>query len=429
MERLMQYVWQHRLIPGHGLATVDGRRVKVIDQGRLNTAPGPDFFNAKIEIDGKMWAGDVEIHVRASDWHRHGHDSDAAYDSVILHVVDRDDTMIHRRNGEVIPQMALRCAADFGDSYRRLTDLAAGPVLACKGAIGEVPQVYLTDWIASLAAERLHEKADRIKALMERFQGDWTRAVFVTVARALGFGNNSQPFELLALSVPLKILFKHADSILAIEALLFGQSGLLDGAPEADPYVGRLVTEYRFLAAKYGLRRPEGMRWKLGGTRPGNFPHRRIALLAAMVFSGFALPADILTVETEEDAAKLFNIELSGYWRNHFTFGPESRYAPEALSPASLRTLMINVVAPAILAHGTLRGNPDAMPLAMTLLEELPPERNSIITLFTQAGLKAPDALSTQALIQLRRAYCETRKCLYCRIGHRLLASQALRPQ
>lgn len=224
MERLMQYVWQHRLIPGHGLATVDGRRVKVIDQGRLNTAPGPDFFNAKIEIDGKMWAGDVEIHVRASDWHRHGHDRDAAYDSVILHVVDRDDTMIHRRNGEVIPQMALRCAADFGDSYRRLTDLAAGPVLACKGAIGDVPQVYLTDWIASLAAERLHEKADRIRALMERFQGDWTRAVFVTVARALGFGNNSQPFELLALSVPLKILFKHADSILAIEALLFGQS-------------------------------------------------------------------------------------------------------------------------------------------------------------------------------------------------------------
>ncbi len=428
MERLMQYVWQHRLFPERGLSTVDGRRVKVIDQGRLNTASGPDFFNAKVMIGDRMWAGDVEIHVRASDWHRHRHQGDPAYDSVVLHVVDRDDTMIHRGNGEIIPQMVLPCSAEFGDHYRRLTDLAPGPVLACKAIIPTLPSLYITDWISALALERLHSKAERIAALMDRFSGDWSRAVFVTVARALGFGTNSEPFERLALSLPLRILFKHSDSILAIEALLFGQSGLLDTAPDEDPYVQRLRSEYAFLAVKYGLSVPDGgLRWKMSGTRPGNFPHRRIALLAAMVFAGFPLPSELPRAESEEEVEKLFDIELSGYWRRRYTFGPESSGAPSALSRQSLRTLMINVVAPVILAYGTLHGDPDAMTRAVRVLEELPAERNSVVNLFCDAGIKPVDALATQALIQLRRAYCEPRKCLYCRIGHRLLAAKAIR--
>lgn len=191
MERLMQYVWQHRLFPPRGLTTVDGIRVSVIDQGRINTGPGPDFFNAKVMIGGRLWAGDVEIHVRASDWHRHGHDSDPAYDSVILHVVDRDDTMIRRRNGETIPQLALPCSPEFGDRYRLLTDRAPGPVLACRHVIGTMAPVHILDWISALALERLHSKADRITQMLGQYAGDWDQAAFVTLARALGFGQLS----------------------------------------------------------------------------------------------------------------------------------------------------------------------------------------------------------------------------------------------
>lgn len=427
MERLMQYVWQHRLFPAEGLRTVDGERVTVIDQGRLNTSPGPDFFNAKVMIGGRLWAGDVEIHVRATDWHRHGHDGDPAYDSVILHVVDRDDTMVRRSNGEIIPQLALPCSPQFGEHYRLLTDRAPGPVLACKATIGAIPGIYLTDWLSALALERLNEKADRITGLLARYAGDWDQVTFITLARALGFGVNAEPFERLAMSLPLKLMFKHADSILAIEAMLFGQSGLLDTAPHADPYVQRLVTEYAFLSGKYGLRRPEGMRWKMGGIRPGGFPHRRIALLAAMAYSGFRLLAKIIAARDEDDIARLFEVELSGYWRTRYTFGAESPSVPSGLSASSVRILMINVAAPLTMAYGVARGDIDATSRAVSFLEGLPPERNSVVSLFADAGVKVTDALVSQALIQLRRAYCEPRKCLFCRIGHRMLAAKALR--
>lgn len=427
MERLMQYVWQHRLIPSAGLATVDGRRVQVIDPGRLNTAAGPDFFNAKVMIDGRMWAGDVEIHVKATDWHRHGHDDDPAYDSVVLHVVDRDDCPIHRRNGEVIPQMQLPCSPEFGTHYHNLTHLAPGPVLACKGVIGQMERIYIADWLAALALERLHQKADRITALVERYAGDWDQALFITVGRALGFGTNSDALERLAASLPLRVLFKHADSILAIEAMLFGQSGLLDKAAATDSYAARLAAEYAFLAHKYGLARPQALMWKTGGVRPGSFPHRRIALLAMLVYGGFRLMGRLLEARTEEDFAALFNIELSGYWQRRYLFGPESAGAPAGLSRRSVRTLMINVAAPLVLAYGLHRGDPDAPERAVALLEQIPAESNSIVNLFADAGIPARDALTTQALIQLRRNYCETGKCLYCRIGHRMLASRALR--
>lgn len=427
MERLMQYVWQHRLFPPRGLTTVDGVRVSVIDQGRINTGPGPDFFNAKVMIGGRLWAGDIEIHVRASDWHRHGHDSDPAYDSVILHVVDRDDTMIRRRNGETIPQLALPCSPEFGDRYRLLTDRAPGPVLACRHVIGTMAPVHILDWISALALERLHSKADRITQMLGQYAGDWDQAAFVTLARALGFGINSEPFERLAMSVPLRLLLKHSDSVMSVEALLFGQSGLLDTAPAADPYVSRLIAEYTFLAAKYGLRRPESMRWKMGGIRPGGFPHRRIALLAAMACGGFRLLPRIISATGEYEVASIFDIGLSGYWRRRYTFGTESPSAPESLSASSVRTLMINVAAPLTSAYGAARGDSDATARAVALLESLPAERNRIVALFADAGVKVTDALTSQALIQLRHAYCETRKCLYCRIGHRMLASHALR--
>lgn len=426
----MQYVWQHRLWPYGSLSTVDGRQVTVIDQGRLNTASGPDFFNAKVRIGDRIWAGDVEIHVNASDWHRHGHDGDRAYDSVILHVVDRDDTPIARSNGEIIPQLRLPCSADF---YRRYTNMVdrADRDLPCADTIADLPPLYITDWIASLALERIYNKIDRINELLRLTAGDWDQACFVTIARALGFGINSEPMQLLASRMPLSVLYKHADSQLAVEALLFGRSGLLDGAPEADPYVASLKREYAFLSAKFGLKPIDSIVWKTGGLRPQNQPHRRIAALAALIHSRRRLFSEIVNVDNPDDAFKIFDVELTGFWASNYTFrnpaasGPDTR--PARLSRSSISILIINVVAPMIVAYGLAQGEFNVAERAVGLLESMKAESNSVVERFSRAGIKAKDALMSQALVQLRREYCETRKCLYCRIGHRMLAAHALR--
>lgn len=423
----MQYVWQHRLWVQHNMATVDGRRLVIIDPGRLNTDSGPDFFNAKVSIDGHLWAGDVEIHVKASDWHRHGHDGDPAYESVILHVVDRDDTIIHRANGEPIPQLRMPCEPLFHNYYRDLVG-RSDIDLPCAHKLSEIPALHLDSWLANLAYERIYDKTGRIESILQRFKGDWESTAYVTIARALGFGINGEPFERLALSLPLMFIGKHSDSVTAIEALLFGQSGLLDDGHDAfGEYRERLKREYAFLAHKFGLRRPEGLLWKMSRMRPGNFPHRRIATLAAMLAGGFRMLSRILEVESVDDATRLFSPKLSAFWANHCNFGPGSARSANAFSRSSIIGLTINAVVPLQMAYGMSRDDTALTDRAIALLESLPAEKNSIVELFVRAGIKVADAFTSQAVIQLRRNYCEQHKCLYCRIGHRLLAAKACR--
>lgn len=426
MERLMQYVWQQRLLLHSDMSTVDGRPIYVIDPGRLNTDAGPDFFNAKIHIGNHLWVGDVEIHVRASDWFRHNHQNDKAYESVILHVVDRDDMAIKRSNGEVIPQMLMNCNADFHRSYHQLVD-RADIDLPCAMHIPHIPPLYLTDWITSLAYERLHAKADHFRALLQEYTGDWEQTCYVILARALGFSTNSEPMERLAKSLPLHFLRKHSDSQLAIESLFFGQSGFLERAPLSDPYVVRLVQEYQFLAHKFSIRPPQSLGWKMARMRPHNFPHRRIALLAQLVCGDFRLVQRLISLKSPDEAIKLFTQPLSGYWANHFTFSPGTERTYDTLSRSSAASLVINVAAPLMMAYGITHGDENLPVKAVEWLQQLPSESNSIVTLFSNAGIQSTDAFTSQALIQLRRNYCEQRKCLYCRLGHRLLAASARR--
>ena len=427
MERLMQYVWQHRLWPQTHLHTVDGLPVQIIDPGRLNTDSGPDFFNAKIVIDGHMWAGDVEIHVRASDWHRHGHDNDPAYDSVILHIVDRDDTAIKRSNGEIIPQMQMACTPDFNRRYSELVDRADRDI-PCAQSIAEMPKIYIADWIESLAFERIYDKTTRIESLLERSEGDWETACYATIARGLGFGVNGDPFERLALATPLMFIGRHCDSLATIEALLFGQSGLLDPtSPTPDSYAATLQREYAFLAHKFNLRPLQSPGWKMARMRPANFPHRRIATLAALLYGGTRMMGRLLEIRTPDDAYKMFAPPLTGYWCNRYSFGAPTVNTGTALSRTSINGLIINAVVPLQYAYALAHDDSSLADRAIALLESLPPERNVIIESFANAGLKSDNAFTPQGIIQLRRAYCETRKCLYCRIGHRMLASKCPR--
>jgi hypothetical protein len=424
MEGLLQYIWQHKLWLSEDMVTNDGRRVRVIDPGLLNTDAGPDFFNAKVEIDGHLWVGNVEIHVRASDWKRHHHDEDPAYDSVILHVVEKDDAPVHRINGELIPQVELRVSPRFNECYDRLIN--ATVELPCAARIKEVPQLTVTEWIEALAFERLHGKVDRVRELYDRYNGSWEDICYVMLARTLGFGINNDAFERLARVTPLRLLHKHSDSILQVEALLLGQAGLLNGAHDSETYYQQLTREYAFLANKFSLRPIEGSAWRLFRSRPQNFPYRRIALLAQFVHGGFNLMNDILDAAGDTSALReLFDIELSGYWATHYSFGKPSPSAGRALSSGSIDIVLINVVAPLYYARGEMTDDYTMTDRAIELLEDLRPERNSIVTMFQNAGIRCDNALTSQALIQLRRSYCEARKCIYCRLGHRLLATDA----
>lgn len=422
----MQYVWRHRLLLHTDLVTVDGRRVCVIDPGRQNVDAGPDFFNAKVRIGDSLWAGDIEMHVRASDWHRHGHDSDPAYGSVVLHVVDRDDMPIMRANGEVIPQMVMRCDPGFHRRYSALVD-RADIDLPCAAELPSIPSLFVGDWLTAMAYERAYAKAAHLAEIAARFTGDWEEATYVILARALGFGTNSEPMERLALSLPLRFLRKHSDSLTSLEALFFGQGGFLDRAPDADPYVERLRREHEFLTHKFGLRPLESPGWKMGRLRPANLPHRRIAMLAMLVSDNFRPVARMLEAEGPDEVIEMFRKPLSPYWASRYTFGPEADRTFETMSRASASVLVINVAVPLLVATGLARHDDTLIARAIDWLQQLPPENNRIVTAFATAGLRSRDAFTTQALIHVRRNYCEQRKCLYCRIGHRLLAASARR--
>lgn len=424
MEKLMQYVWKHRLWRSEDMVTNTGKKVRVVDPGLLNTDAGPDFFNAKIEIDGHMWVGNVEMHYRATDWKRHRHDSDKAYDSVILHVVAKDDAPVRRTNGELIPQLVLEVSPQFNADYASL--VGATIEVPCAEKIKQVPHLTIVEWVEGLAFERLHGKVERIHQLLDSFNGSWEDVCYVTLARNFGFGINNDAFERLARRTPLRLLGKHSDSVLQIEALLFGQAGMLDAQkPGMDSYYNQLCTEYAFLSNKFQLTPMEKESWKLFRIRPQNFPYRRIAMLAQFIEGGFRMMNRILEAEGEKEMRALFEVELSGYWTKHYTFGKPNERATATLSRSSIDIILINTVAPLLYAYGELTGNYEMTDKAIKLLEDLRAESNSIVSHFVSYGIDCPDALTSQALVQLKREYCDARKCIYCKIGHHLLSKAA----
>lgn len=420
-------MWQYRMWGSSEYLLPDGKKLRLIDPGRLNVDAGPDFFNAKIFIDDIEWVGNIEIHVRASDWYRHNHDKDFAYDNVILHVVGIDDAEVRRTDGSVIPQIVMPLQPELTRRFSNLQDGNAS--IRCGEFVKDMSELSLSDWLETLACERLQSKSGRIIDTLAQFSGDWEQTCFVLLARTLGFGLNSEPFELLAKSLPLTVLHHHSDSLLQIQALLYGQAGMLDMSTHIlDEYYQRLCREYYFLQRKYSLRPLPAYIWKYARTRPSNFPHRRIALLSEYVAGGFSMMQKIIAAAGNVDLLrKIFDVSLSGYWETHSSFDVEAKSTAVALSRQSIELILINTVAPLYYAYGNYRGDMSVEEMALDLLSELKPENNSIITQWGVVGVKANNALRSQALIQLRREYCDTRKCLYCRIGNKMLRQSVCR--
>lgn len=420
MEKVYQYLWSHRML-GRTLYISGGEEVRILNPGVLNSNAGPDFIGARLRIGDMEWIGNVEIHVKASDWYVHHHDTDPAYDTVLLHVVAVSDRKVYRSDGKVVPQVEVTFPKEFHNMFAHLAD-SIGEV-RCSGMLSRLDPITIHDWISTLAMERLQTKAEKIKHTLEATAGDWQQACFEAFARALGFGLNSDAFEMLARSVPLNRLMRHSDNLFQIEALLFGQAGMLNtGAHMFDEYYQRLCMEYIFLAKKYDLKPLRSEIWKYSRTRPGNFPHRRIAYLAQFLVGGFDLLTLIMDrIKKKDDCRVIFNRRLEGYWADHFSFGAEAHSAPKALGSASIELLMINLVAPLVYTYMGLTGHDEASEKALEIWEDLAPERNTYTRRWPGLGVPVKDALTTQALIQLSKEYCDRHRCLECRFGHQIL--------
>lgn len=410
---------------GRKIMTDDRREVRILSPGVLNNNAGPDFSNAKIMIDDTEWAGNVEIHVKASDWFRHHHDTDPAYDNIILHVVAVADVQVFRKDGSKVPQAEVTLPEGFFKTY---SELHCGLLnVRCAARLKELPRLTVSDWLSTLSIERLQAKASRILSTNDLLLGDWEQTCFVTLARGLGFGLNSEPFEMLAKSIPLNFLSRHSDNPLQLQALLFGQAGMLDmSAHIFDEFYQQLCREYYFLARKYGLRPISSGVWKYARTRPANFPHRRIAILANAAEGGFRLFRKIMEADGDADSLRnLFDWQTEGYWMSRYSFDADATAAPGAMSRTSRDLLLVNVCAPLYYAYGASTGNPALPEYAFRLLESLPAERNGIVSQWTACGIKADNAARSQALIHLRKEYCDNDRCLHCRFGHHLLRKAA----
>lgn len=424
MELLLHYVWKHKIFPIRELFTNDGQPVEIISPGHHNHDAGPDFLEAKIKIGGMLWIGNVEIHERTSDWFRHHHDTDPAYDNIILHVASLIDMPLAYPNGVEIPQLELKVPDSIAENYDHLLRADAHP--RCRHILADIPKLTRHSWLSALSTERLEMRTTQIMERWHRLERNWEDTLFVTVARNFGFGKNGDAFETWAHSIPMAAVGKHRDDSFQIEAIFFGQAGLLnDEAEEATAdtqgidYYRRLQREYRYLQQKFSLTPMDATLWKFLRMRPQNFPHVRIAQLAQLYYNRKLNLSRLLNADSIEELTFMLQTQVSDFWRTHYTFhSPTSAATDKRISRQTAQLVIINSVVPMLFAYGKYKSNETYCQRALDFLEKLKPERNHIITEWAAADILCDNAADSQALIQLTRQYCDRRDCLRCRFGH-----------
>ena len=421
-EQLLHYIWKYKLYTNRLFNSSDGDKVEIIDPGMLNVNSGPDFFNAKIKVGNKTWAGNIEIHKSSSDWIKHKHQSDPAYDSIILHVVEKIDCEVYTHQGRRIPQVVIQIPDKVASNYSQL--LSSNFTIPCTNKLKDIPKIHLNNWLSALLVERLERKTNDIYTLLDKFNNSWDETFYVLLARNFGFGLNSDVFERLALSLPYFYIQKHSDDIFQVEALLFGQAGLLEDDSILDDYYLQLKREYKFLQKKYTLKSLDGFLFKSLRVRPQGFPQVRLAQLATVLQQSKRLFSHVLDKEDENMIRLFFHINASEYWQTHYTFGKPSKKSTKYPGDASINVILINTVAPILFAYGKKNNIEKYCTRALSILEALKPERNSLVTEFKKHGVSPLNAADTQALIQLRKEYCDQRKCLYCKVGYQILSGK-----
>ena len=419
-EDLLHYIWKFRLFNQHNLVTDSGLPVEIISNGLHNHHAGPDFENALIRIADTTWAGNVEIHIRSSDWERHNHQSDPAYNNVILHVVFQRDKEVFRENGTSVPQLSIQEIPET--VIMNYENLMHGlNWIPCEKQLAEVDDFLIKSWLYRVLIERLEHKSENLKEVLAEYKGSWDDGFYIVLARNFGFKTNALPFELLARSLPQQVLAKHKDNSLQIEALVFGQAGFLEQR-FADEYPKKLKREYGFLKRKYGLKPVDHFTWKYMRLRPQNFPCVRLAQFAALILKSSHLFSRILEVKNVTDMSSLFTeLPVNSYWNTHYRFDVISETTSKQIGNQSINNILINTVAVSLFAYGRHAGKQSLINRSIDLLEQIPAESNQVISRFSEIGFRPQNADHSQALMQLKQSYCDAKKCLHCGIGVKLL--------
>ena len=421
-EAFLHYLWQFQYFDKHELQTTSGEPIQIFNPGIRNTHAGPDFHNARMRIGNMEWIGSAEIHIQSSGWMEHKHDRDPAYDNVVLHVVWKNDAPVRRNDGSILPTLELMNRIDqkFFLDYQRLVN--SPETIPCSQFLRQVSEVTKVSMMDKVLLDRLESKALRIFEILHKNHNDWEETCYQLLARSFGYKINADPFQQLARLLPYKVLRKHADRLLHLEALLFGQSGFLEDN-DADEYYNLLKREYNVLRQKYKLseRRLNKAQWKFLRLRPANFPTIRLAEFAALIFYTPSLFSTILEMETFAGLFATFSVKQSEYWRRHYTFTKTAKEAVSSLGRSSVSTIIINVVVPLLVAYGKSRDDQRYIDRAIAILQETPPESNAIITQWKTSGLKCKTAFDSQALIELKNNYCAKKRCLDCKIGVSLI--------
>ncbi|WP_400077675.1 DUF2851 family protein [Winogradskyella sp. R77965] len=421
-EDFLHYIWKHKAFDAFNLKTTKGESVTISQLGQHNHNAGPDFFNAQLNIDGQLWAGNVEIHIKSSDWYVHNHEIDKAYDNVILHVVWEHDTEIFRKDNTEISTLELKHYIDKGliDNYQKL--MSSKSWINCEASFSEVDDFLLNNWLERLYIERLERKSEDILELLKASNNNWEAVLFKMLTKNFGLKVNGEPFLSLANSFDFSIVRKLQNDTLALEALFFGQAGLLkDDVQEV--YYLKLQEKYQFLKQKFKLNNQGVLPMQFFRLRPPNFPTIRLSQLANLYHRRINLFSEVITSTSKEEVYKTFNIETSEFWKSHFTFSKSSKASKKALSKSFIDLLIINTIIPLQFSYAKSQGKTIEDHI-FNFIKQLSVEKNSIVTKFLDLKPIKKQALSSQALLQLKQNYCDKNKCLQCAVGNSLIVKK-----
>ena len=420
-EYFLHYLWKFKKFDTLNLKTFNGEEIIIINVGQYLELAGPDFFNAQIVIGNQKWAGNVEIHLKSSDWYVHHHERDEAYENVILHVVWEHDTEIFRSNNTEIPVLELKNYIDSATIANYQSLMTPKSWIFCEKQIKEIDEFVFKNWQERLFFERLERKLNPIFELLKQTNNDWEAVLFCLLAKNFGLNTNGEIFLKITQSIPFSIIRKECFEVENLEALLFGNAGLLDVEKE-DNYFKDLKFRYFYLLHKYQLEKKVIEPVQFFKHRPDNFPTIRLSQLANLYHSRQNLFSKISTSTSVKTVYEIFEISVSNYWENHYQFDKESPKKKKKLSKSFVDLIIINTVIPLQFAYAKNQGKEISEDL-IQLLSEVAPEKNAILDKFSSFGVKSKNAFETQSLLQLKNEYCNKSRCLECAIGMELLKS------
>jgi hypothetical protein len=427
-EAFLHYIWQFQYFDHEALQTASGEKITIFNPGTRNVDAGPDFFNARIKIGTIEWVGNVEIHIQSSGWNAHKHNTDPAYENVILHVVWKNDAIIKRQDSSTVATLELQNKVKENLVLQYKTLLYNPATIPCSSSVTNVQELTRLSMLDKALMYRLENKSTIILKTLQRNNNDWEETSYQMLCRNFGFKVNAEPFQQLSQHLPYKVLMKHSDKLVQLEALLFGQAGFLDDKNNVDDYYQLLKREHGLLSQKFSLQanKLNKTQWKFLRLRPANFPTMRIAQLASLLFKQKNIFSKFIEASTYKELVSILTAEQTDYWKRHYQFAKPVEEEIPALGKMSIDTIIINTVVPLTVAYGKFKDEQSLVDKAVQFLHEISAEKNTVIKTWNSLGVSCTTAFDSQALLELYNNFCLRRRCLDCVIGASLVRPATL---